>query len=186
MDLTTFAIAVVLVVVIAFVTFRVIVRRDYRRRGKLTLFGTLMEYVAIISWVYLTYENRPPDWPAVHVGPVLEVVGSILFYPGLVFMLLGIVLLGIRRSHGQEVSRLKQTGLYGLTRNPQVVAFLLAMIGYNIIWPHWKGVVALVVLVVVLHMMVLTEEEHLRDIFGQEYEEYCRRLPRYLGARQRS
>ncbi|MBF8295644.1 MAG: hypothetical protein HW389_2189 [Bacteroidetes bacterium] len=27
----------------------------------------------------------------------------------------------------------------------------------------------------------MTEEEHLRSIYGEEYERYCERVPRYLG-----
>jgi protein-S-isoprenylcysteine O-methyltransferase Ste14 len=28
--------------------------------------------------------------------------------------------------------------------------------------------------------MVLTEEEHLRDVFGDEYARYCERVTRYI------
>ena len=31
-----------------------------------------------------------------------------------------------------------------------------------------------------IHLVVLLEERELRDRFGAEYEEYCRRVPRYL------
>ena len=31
--------------------------------------------------------------------------------------------------------------------------------------------------------MVLTEEEHLRRVFGEDYARYCDRVPRYLGGR---
>jgi protein-S-isoprenylcysteine O-methyltransferase Ste14 len=27
---------------------------------------------------------------------------------------------------------------------------------------------------------VRTEEEHLLDVFGEEYKQYCERVPRYL------
>jgi protein-S-isoprenylcysteine O-methyltransferase Ste14 len=30
------------------------------------------------------------------------------------------------------------------------------------------------------HLMVMTEEEHLREVYGEEYERYCERVPRYL------
>jgi len=36
-----------------------------------------------------------------------------------------------------------------------------------------------------LHMMVLTEEEHLRERFGVEYECYMEQVPRYLGISKR-
>jgi len=28
--------------------------------------------------------------------------------------------------------------------------------------------------------VVLTEEEHLRNIYGEEYVQYCKQVPRYL------
>ncbi len=186
MEATTYGILVVLTLAIAYVVFRVIVRRDYRRKGKLTPFSTFMEYVAILSWVYLTYQNRPADWPTVHVGTVLEITGSILFYGGMAITLFNLAALGIRRSHGQEVNRLKQSGFYRATRNPQAVAFFLAIVGYVILWPAWRGVVALMMLAVLLHLMVITEEEHLRDVFGEEYVRYCGRVPRYIGVLRRS
>jgi len=39
---------------------------------------------------------------------------------------------------------------------------------------------------VLAHLMILSEEEHLRDVFGEEYERYCERVPRYLGLRRRT
>ena len=35
------------------------------------------------------------------------------------------------------------------------------------------------------HTMVLTEEEHLLDVFGEAYARYRARVPRYLGFRRR-
>ena len=31
-----------------------------------------------------------------------------------------------------------------------------------------------------IHLVVLLEERELRERFGAEYEDYCRRVPRYL------
>ena len=36
-------------------------------------------------------------------------------------------------------------------------------------------------LAVTLHLMIVTEEEHLSAVFGEEYLGYCERVPRYLG-----
>jgi protein-S-isoprenylcysteine O-methyltransferase Ste14 len=36
----------------------------------------------------------------------------------------------------------------------------------------------------VAHMMVLTEEEHLLEVYGGEYARFCERVPRYLGLRR--
>jgi protein-S-isoprenylcysteine O-methyltransferase Ste14 len=34
--------------------------------------------------------------------------------------------------------------------------------------------------VLISHWMVITEEEHLLQVFGEEYESYCSEVPRYL------
>ena len=173
-----------LVLAVNYAVFRVAVRRDYLKSGRLTPLSTFLEYVAITSWVAFGYLNRPPDWPAVHVGSPQEYLGWVLFLSGWAFVLAGIVWLGIRRSHGLQVVGLRQTGLYRFTRNPQTVAFFIAMLGYLILWPTWRNVGVLILVAVLLHLMIRSEEEHLRDVFGEEYEGYCERTPRYVGRRR--
>jgi protein-S-isoprenylcysteine O-methyltransferase Ste14 len=183
MRLLAYASLVLVVLLVSFIAFRVVVRRDYQRNGKLTPLSVFTEYVAIGSWVAFTSANLPQDWPTVHVGPVLEVLGSVLFYGGLALTVLILILLGLRRSHGREVSGLKQSGFYRWSRNPQAVAFMAAIVGNLVLWPAWKNVVSLALLMVLLRLMVHTEEEHLRRVFGAEYEQYCRRVPRFVGLR---
>ena len=181
MELIVYLASSLLVLAIAFVVFRVLVRRDYLRRGRLSPFGTFLEYVAFGAWAYHGYIYRPLDWPAIHVSPALRIIGWILFAGGVALTLFILVGLGIRRSHGREVSGLRQSGFYRLTRNPQVIAFLVAMVGYGFLWPTWQHVGTIVLVGVLCHMMVLTEEDHLHDVFGEEYERYRHRVPRYLG-----
>lgn len=173
-------VSALLVLVVTFIVFRVAVRRDYKRSGRLTWLSTLLEYAAILAWVIFGSLNIPRGWPAVQVGPVQEIVGWVLFIGGWPVTLTGFFRLGVRRSHGLQVAGLRQTGLYRLTRNPQVVAFLAAMIGYLLLWPTWRNVGVLILIIVLCHVMILTEEEHLRDVFGEEYEGYCGRVPRYI------
>jgi len=41
-------------------------------------------------------------------------------------------------------------------------------------------------LMTILHVMVLTEEEYLHNTHGQDYEQYCKRVPCYLGYQNKS
>ncbi|MGD2152034.1 MAG: methyltransferase [Gemmatimonadales bacterium] len=180
-DTVVFVVAASVWLVAGILIFRVVVRRDYRRRGRLSLFVGFLELLVYCLWATLAYIYRPPDWPAIHVGSALRVVGWILFAGGLIVTFGTMIVFGMARAFGRRVDVLKQSGLYGLSRNPQTVAFLVAMVGYLALWPSWFGLGSVAILAVMAHTMVLTEEEHLRDVYGDEYVRYCERVPRYLG-----
>ncbi len=92
---------------------------------------------------------------------------------------------GLARAFGLESDELKQSGAYGLSRNPQAVAFLIAIIGNTMLWPSWPNLGSVLLLAIIMHIMIATEEEHLRGVFGEDYRRYCARVPRYLGRRAR-
>jgi protein-S-isoprenylcysteine O-methyltransferase Ste14 len=120
-----------------------------------------------------------------HTNSTSWVIGWVLIGLGLGTMLTVIAWFGLHRSVGREVNVLKQSGPYRLTRNPQILACLLAVVGYAMIWPSWNSAGWVVLFSVFAHMMVLTEEEHLRTVHGEAYRRYCERTPRYLGFTQR-
>jgi protein-S-isoprenylcysteine O-methyltransferase Ste14 len=176
-----YLVASALVLAIIVVVFRVIVPRSYRHLGRLGGLASASQYIAILVWVAFGCLNLPRGWPAVRVGPVQEAVGWVLFVGGWLIVLVSLLRLGLRRSHGLEVAGLRQTGLYGLSRNPQATAFLIAMVGYVVLWPTWRNAGLVALAIVFNHLMIRAEEEHLGRVFGREYEGYCRQVPRYIG-----
>jgi protein-S-isoprenylcysteine O-methyltransferase Ste14 len=86
-----------------------------------------------------------------------------------------------KSSLGLQTSVLKETSYYQVTRNPQVLGCVLYVIGFIILWPTWFALGWGSSLIVILHVMVLTEEEHLHNTYGQRYEKYFNKVPRYLG-----
>jgi protein-S-isoprenylcysteine O-methyltransferase Ste14 len=175
-----------LVLAAGYAVFRVLVRRDYERRGRLSALSVSLEWAAILLWVAFGSVNQPADWPALHVGPVSRVIGWGLVVSGVLTMLTAmLVVLGIKRSHGLDAERLERRSLYGISRNPQLLGFLAAMIGYLALWPSWRNLGTMLLLAVITHLMVRTEEEHLRRQFGEAYERYCSAVPRYIGPRRR-
>jgi protein-S-isoprenylcysteine O-methyltransferase Ste14 len=72
-------------------------------------------------------------------------------------------------------------GPYRFSRNPMYVALTSAYFGFvlltNALWP----LLLLPVVLVVLQMVVIRREEHyLAGAFGAEYEEYCKRVRRWI------
>lgn len=180
MEPLTYLAGAAIVLAITEAVFRMVVRREYLAVGRLRWPAGLAQYAAILAWVGFGWINAPRDWPVVHVGTVQATLGWTAFAAGWVLTLAAFVRLGVRRSHGVRVGELRTTGFYRVTRNPQAVAFLAAMVGYVLLWPGWRSYGVLVLVAVLCQEMIRAEEIHLQRVFGDEYERYRERTPRYL------
>ena len=82
---------------------------------------------------------------------------------------------------GEEPHRLVQAGLYRVTRNPMYVSVLLVISGQALRYMSWRiAVYGLFVWLGFHIVVVLLEEPHLRHERGAAYDEYCRRVPRWV------
>jgi protein-S-isoprenylcysteine O-methyltransferase Ste14 len=76
---------------------------------------------------------------------------------------------------------LMTSGPYAWSRNPQYVAFLAMYAGAallaNTLWPI---VLLPSVLILMVGAVIAREERYLRATFGRSYEEYCRRVRRWI------
>jgi protein-S-isoprenylcysteine O-methyltransferase Ste14 len=189
MQLFLYLISAFLLLVGALVVFRICVRRDYRRKGRLTPFSSFLELLIWGLYMSFPYIYNPANWPWTHhphLSPVLRGMGWIIIALGAAIAFPAMAWLGLSRSLDHKVNLLKRTGFYRLTRNPQIVGGALLVVGSAALWPSWYALGWLILYAAVAHMMVLTEEEHLRDAYGDEYARYCERVPRYLGFPWRS
>jgi len=170
--------------VYAFVSFRVLLRRDYLAKDRVGSFSFLLELLVFGLYLNFPYIYLPYPWPVLPILPdhgASRLVGLGLVVFGVVLAVTGITTLGFRRFLGFGSGTLIRGGIYQLTRNPQIVGFFYASIGFAVLWPSWYALGWLTMFVPVFHMMVITEEEYLEHLHGAVYQEYCRCVPRYLG-----
>jgi protein-S-isoprenylcysteine O-methyltransferase Ste14 len=163
--------------------FRVQVRQDYLQRGKLRPISVIMEILIFFLLGGFPYVYGIQGWPEVKVGLTQEILGWVLLGAGLLVIIIGMMQLGLRRIFGQGSQNLKQSGLYSYSRNPQILGCWLYVIGFSVQWPSWYTLGWACLFGIVTHMMVLTEEEYLYQVFGQEYHHYIGNVPRYLSLR---
>lgn len=78
-------------------------------------------------------------------------------------------------------------GLFGVVRNPLIAGELMVIWGVALHAASLGVVLYAIVVSVAAHLIVLyIEEPELRERFGEDYEAYCRDVPRWLpGARDR-
>ena len=185
MSIPLYIVSACILIAFAFITFRIVVRRSYRQRGRLTWFSSALEFFAFVSWGTFTWLDIPYEWPPADLNPILRIFALVCIVVGLSVMFVLIFRFSWSRAMGQKVDALVQSGLYRFTRNPQTVACGIAVIGYALLWPSWHTLGWVVLFFVIVHLMILTEEEHLREVFGEEYIQYSARVPRYIGFRKK-
>jgi protein-S-isoprenylcysteine O-methyltransferase Ste14 len=178
--------AAALLIALAFVVFRVIVRRDYQRKGRATLLSSLLELLVMGLYVGFPYLYNPPQWVlfwsrAVPVSEPQWILGVVCIVIGLISTFGTMFWFGLRRAFGLQAKGLIQSGPYRVARNPQLVFFVLVVLGAVVLWPSWYALGWVALYGMVVHPMVVTEEEHLLAVFGEEYARYCQRVPRYVG-----
>lgn len=179
--LAVYLLSLAFLIGVSLVVLRLFVRRDYLRKGRLSVPSAILQAFVFFAYGGFPSIYLPPTWPASQVTLSLRVIGLASLSIGLAIMFVGIYRLGFLRAFGLQTDELKKTSSYQVTRNPQFLGCVLYVIGFVILWPSWFALGWGSSLIAIMHVMVLTEEEHLRNVYGQEHERYCKRVPRYLG-----
>jgi protein-S-isoprenylcysteine O-methyltransferase Ste14 len=180
-QLLLYSVSYIFLLLIGYVIFRYLVPRDYLKYGKLSPPVAFLQALLFFLQGGLPYLYLDKSWPKTTVPGSLHILGVSLIFLGLGFLLYGMVRLGVIRSMGRGESQLITSGMYSKTRNPQGIACAVFEIGFFTLWPSWYAAGWVLLFMVLIHMMVLAEEQHLKRLYGQEYVDYCAAVPRYLG-----
>jgi protein-S-isoprenylcysteine O-methyltransferase Ste14 len=174
-----------LLLLAAYVVFRKLVRREYLMKGELSWPVSLLQLLIFMGLMCLPYLFYPPEWANFWQ---LGEDPSWNAYLGLLLVLLGFVIafgtmawFGLGRAFGRRRTGLVQSGPYRWSRNPQILGGYLLVAGIALQRPSLYVVSWIVLYGMIGHMMILSEEENLWRQFGEDYDQYCRQVPRYLG-----
>jgi protein-S-isoprenylcysteine O-methyltransferase Ste14 len=75
-------------------------------------------------------------------------------------------------------------GAYGVVRNPMYVANLAILLGEALVFHSWRVAAWAAVALAAFHLFVVAyEEPTLARLFGDDYEEFRRRVPRWIPRR---
>jgi len=115
---------------------------------------------------------------------LIRVLGVLLVAFGAVLMILPQSI--FRKYHTTTVPSETTTafvnwGPYRFSRNPMYLGLFLFFAGLSVIFVLVWSIIALFVVVYHVNSMVIPmEEEQLRKNFGEAYEQYCRRVRRWI------
>jgi protein-S-isoprenylcysteine O-methyltransferase Ste14 len=83
---------------------------------------------------------------------------------------------------GEEPPRVVSDGLYRVSRNPMYLGVCTTVAGQAIVFRSLGIALYTAILGLCFHVVVVfLEEPHLRAARGPAYDDYCRRVPRWIG-----
>lgn len=121
-------------------------------------------------WSTLLGEKGNPHWGVLHIASYI-------------FLAFGFYLLSNAWRvlyHAQRQHTLATTGPYAVIRHPQYVAFVLILLGFLLQWPTLLTLVMFPILLLMYGRLALTEEKEMRAQFGDAFERYAQRTPRFV------
>ena len=137
-----------------------------KREKVINYIGTIIIYIAFLYSIFLPFK-----------------LGTAWFYIGLFIFLLAIVVLvtaGINFIT-TPIDRPVTKGIYGYSRHPLYLSNLLALIGIGIATASWIILLAAIIFLILVNIVVNSEERYCKEKYGDIYKEYLNRTPRWIG-----
>jgi protein-S-isoprenylcysteine O-methyltransferase Ste14 len=108
---------------------------------------------------------------------------TVWFYTGLLLYVAGILIeiLALRTFAVTPVDKPVTTGIYSVSRNPMYIGEFLKSTGTGLACVSWMYTVLAITEIVLWHRVVLHEERECLEKYGEAYQEYMNRIPRWIG-----
>ena len=110
-------------------------------------------------------------------------LGTAWLYSGLLAFLFGIVftIVALLNFATNPKDKVITKGLYRFSRNPMYIGMLLMQIGLGIACSSWLYLLLTVVLAIMLNAVAPSEERYCFYRYGDDYQEYMNKTPRWIG-----
>ena len=160
------------------------IKKTYNKKG---IFSNRLLYSWYAMWAFHHIPVVLASLFAIWLIPVNRTLaltgGLIIFIVGVVMLAMGMIeFRSLRRSTGQDVSKLITTGIYRWSRNPQFIGWFLMLLGISIAGRSGFALTLTIVFMVVLHLYTIRlAEPYLENMYGEEYRRYKSNTPRYIG-----
>ena len=122
--------------------------------------------------------------PSVQV--VMLIVGALLYFPGMLFLLWARLTLGknyfVSTGFGAQLFKGHQlitNGPYAIVRHPMYEGLILAALGSLLIYTTWTTVY-FACFAPLMFFRARREEKALSAEFGEQWQEYCKRVPAFI------
>jgi len=148
--------------------------------GKLSLISSWI--ICLIHLILADIKLIETGLRIIEIPNFLEGISVIILFIGLLFMVPSFYYLGEDNKAGlpRKETTLKTKGIYLISRNPMYIGFFLASISSSIFTFNPITWIFTIIAIYIHHKIVKSEEIFLSKRFGMDYEDYCKRVRRYI------
>ena len=108
---------------------------------------------------------------------IFRIVGGVVIVLGVVIWFIGAMRSGMDENITENI--LKTDGIYSWVRNPMYTGWWFILIGISFMWHnYWMLPMIIVDWIILTIVLKNTEEKWLLDVYGEEYENYKKRVNR--------
>lgn len=154
------------------------------KRAPAATFGIVLQSVSfVVAW-------NPPrlrwwPFPPSRAGEVaLAAAATLLAYASCWLSIRAVQTLGKHWTYAARVIKgheLITQGPYGVVRNPIYLGMFGLILSTCLAYSRWwSGLAAVVLFLIGNHIRIRTEEQLLRETFGDQFYEYARRVPAFI------
>ena len=115
---------------------------------------------------------------------IIEILGTVLIVLGLMLSFWGMLTFAQAKTAilpMRPATRIVDHGPYSFTRNPMYVGMSLAYLGGALVLNSvWTIILFPIVIALLLRLVILREERYLSSAFGAEYDDYRKRVRRWI------
>ena len=187
-------------IIVCVISFKAIYLRITTGINPIVIFRTegawrIVEFfalAALISWVvevilHASHSRFDFAPERVHIAllhiATIKILGEAIAVSGLVIFILAFFSFGDSWRIGidkKTAGQLVTGGIFSVSRNPIYVAFDLIFIAVFLINGTWFFLIFALLAILAVHSQTLREERFLAQRYGEPYEQYRKKTPRYL------
>jgi len=110
-------------------------------------------------------------------------LGTVWFYVGLIIYLLGVIIetIAMMNFFTTAVDKPVNKGIYRFSRNPMYFGIFLIFVGTSIACVSLIFLMLTIIFVILSHIVVVYEEQFCAQKYGNSYQEYLNKIPRWIG-----
>lgn len=110
-------------------------------------------------------------------------IGTVWLYSGLLVYLFGIffTIVTLQNFATSPKDKVITKGLYRFTRNPMYVGMVLMQTGLGITCASWLYLLLTIAMLILLNANASSEERYCLYMYGDDYQKYKNRTPRWIG-----